>query len=689
MRYWSLITALALIFAGLGKSQSLFDLLPTIRPELQDQVVPLGESANFSVSTEIEGPFTYEWFLNNERLEGEIGRELSILDMTWEKVGEVFVRVSNGSYAQTAIAQLDVESAPEILYQPSNQLVVSGAAVDFFFRFRGARPLTYELIEKPEGSDFALSEFRASFGSPATFHFWRAGSSQFTPSEIGSYTLRVSNAFGSQDLSFELEMANPDLEPRFGGQRFVSLLNLAVPLSLEVSNSDFNDLDWIWDEHHQRFLNPNVLTGDTNERFVAIERNGEVAVILDQEVDVPDYSRIKLVGFDPVFGLVFVARVSNISGNDLLAKKDGLVSLLVSAGEIEETLGVSKPVDFDLQTFDGSVVGYVEAESYDSENEWAIFKFDQGGLDTLATEEAFPRLDDVDECYLGCDRQFRPLIGMEPETAETEIDGVLEVSPRIDRIEPDGSLVTLLGPPQLSNTFFRESSGFQSSFDREDSKVQGMSGNGPALYGYWEQMIVEIVGDGLLVHPVDTDENGNSLFNGDYNERHFFATEHQVYFQTRVFPGVLNFEERQLIAGDSSGDTFNTPFSFQERVYSWSVEGIQEVFSGSSFDGFTEGQGLYEGVIGATGDQVLINHRDPLSEDFDPALILGNFGGETVRAPNFAMGREGPYLRLPLGTQLETSTTLLGPWTSTETPSRSFPLSRVEEKQFFRTRLSE
>jgi hypothetical protein len=146
--------------------------------------VNVGNSVSFSVSATGSGTLSYQWAKNGVDISGATTSTLSIASVSSSDAGSYTARVSNdvGSLVSQA-ASLIVNSAPQIVAQPSNRVVNEGSAVSISLIAKGTGTLEYQWYK----NDVALPG-----ATSAVLVF-----SQVTPADGGVYTARVANEIGS------------------------------------------------------------------------------------------------------------------------------------------------------------------------------------------------------------------------------------------------------------------------------------------------------------------------------------------------------------------------------------------------------------------------------------------------------------------------------------------------------------
>ena len=167
---------------------------PSITTQPVSQVVAAGASVSFTVVASGTAPLSYQWVKlaagarggvpPNPPITGAIAATYTLNSTTLSDVADYAVIVSNsvGSVTSRA-AVLNVNAPPAITSQPSAQTVAAGSAVNFSVVATGTAPLSYQWLKDGTAISGAVG---------ATF-----SRNQATAADTGSYTVAVSNPFGS------------------------------------------------------------------------------------------------------------------------------------------------------------------------------------------------------------------------------------------------------------------------------------------------------------------------------------------------------------------------------------------------------------------------------------------------------------------------------------------------------------
>lgn len=194
------------IYGSVGVSATLTVNQPTpiITTQPQSQTVAIGTPISLSVQATNYPPFTYQWYFNNSPLANETNATLIYNPTYTNDTGNYYVTVSNtnGSVNSTTAA-LFVYQPAFIVTPPANQLISYGSTASFSVIADGFPTPT---------------NFQWSFnGSPIV----GANTStllvpSMTTNKLGSYSVVVSNAYGSAQSSATATML-PSLVTPFAG----------------------------------------------------------------------------------------------------------------------------------------------------------------------------------------------------------------------------------------------------------------------------------------------------------------------------------------------------------------------------------------------------------------------------------------------------------------------------------------
>lgn len=160
---------------------------PTIVGDLEDQGVPLGQSAVFTVSVSSAEPISYRWYFGDELMAGETSPTLMVTNAVPEDAGSYYAvayGILGASTSAVATLTIVTDPAPAVNEQPSSAGIFSGENASFSVRVFGAAPLIYRWFL--DGTNLVATLTNSSslvLGNAQT-------------ANAGSYHVIVSNQFG-------------------------------------------------------------------------------------------------------------------------------------------------------------------------------------------------------------------------------------------------------------------------------------------------------------------------------------------------------------------------------------------------------------------------------------------------------------------------------------------------------------
>lgn len=126
-------------------SDSVIFLGPTIMTEPQSKTVSLGADTSFSVTASSPYAITYQWYLNNNLLNGHTDSTLSLDNVQSAQAGNYTVVVtSNGKNKTSQLAVLVVQSAPTITITSPPGTIVAGRTLTLQAAVTGSPTPTIE-----------------------------------------------------------------------------------------------------------------------------------------------------------------------------------------------------------------------------------------------------------------------------------------------------------------------------------------------------------------------------------------------------------------------------------------------------------------------------------------------------------------------------------------------------------------
>ncbi len=134
-------------FLVTGTNAAIVTNPPSIDSQPQDETVPAGGNATFSVSASGSVPLNYQWYFNtNTLIGGATTNSLTITNAQAINAGSYSVIITNTAGSITsAVAILTVTDAPPtITTQPQNQAINAGGNATFSVAASGTTPLGYQ-----------------------------------------------------------------------------------------------------------------------------------------------------------------------------------------------------------------------------------------------------------------------------------------------------------------------------------------------------------------------------------------------------------------------------------------------------------------------------------------------------------------------------------------------------------------
>lgn len=619
------------------------------------QVVDDGGTAVFKVVAEGQGPFTYQWFLNGEFLPLSTTDALTVRRVSIDNAGSVRVVVSNEIDFQEAFASLDVSLPPEVILEPSDREAVAGESIEVLFQVRGQRPITYEFVEAPEGSSLEIAPIQ----SGEVFGIHAVKSESLTLSDAGRYILRASSPAGFVDFSFSLSVGGIPRNPQFRGKSFNFLLDhhSAVFHSFPRGLSFTGPV--VFDDENDRFLTSPLV--DSGHSLFAISSDGTAEQILDGAA-LEGIENPIVIGFLASYGIIIQGTQISQSRKALFAHKNGFTSTLASASRLQSALGFGPSFSrFEFKVQNGGIVGLVEGEG-----EWAVVRVDDEIHELVSSRDA--TLIGSPEGYLGCDEQSRPIFhsGFQPDPNNPS----RSFDPIVYRVENNGILTTLvagyLTPEQLDPS----------------RSIFAIPSNSGVKYLSWGGRLIEILGNQLLVHQVARTRSGDAIFLPRMAEG--YASRFRVFFPAIAIEDDLSSE--QFL--DLEFETRDSD-SIHRKIFSWTVDGIDEVYSGRYLNGIRANAGELGQdslkLLNVVGDQLLLSGQ--MESEGDRSFLMFNQARDTSSSIlAFQWSRGDLYLNIPMGTRLQSNPSLAGNWTMVPSKAGSFVIRPNDAKFFYSVR---
>jgi formylglycine-generating enzyme required for sulfatase activity len=210
---------------------------PTIVTQPVNKTVTEGGSVTFSVTVTGSPPLFYQWTFNGSDLAGATNSSLSLSGVTAAQAGDYTVKLSNEVGAVTSsTATLTVNpkpTAPTITKQPEALTVVVSGTATFTVEATGTAPLSYL---------WRLNGVSLSGATNATLTIQNVQSSQ-----AGTYTVRVSNPYGSKTSEGAvLTVLDRPVPPTITAAPEDRVVNAGVDVVLSVTATGTAPLAYQW-----------------------------------------------------------------------------------------------------------------------------------------------------------------------------------------------------------------------------------------------------------------------------------------------------------------------------------------------------------------------------------------------------------------------------------------------------------
>ena len=244
---------------------SVVDLPPTIIVQPTNQVVIMGDTANFSVAVTGFPPLSYQWNFNGTNLDGATNASLALTNVQFSQAGNYAVLVTNayGSILSSNAVLSVVGLPPTILTQPTNQTVFVNGSTSFAVVAGGTMPLNYQWSLNGTNLDGATNVLLTL--------------TNVQLSQAGNYAVQVANAFGSKNSSNAV-LNVVDFPPAIIVQPTNQVVIVEDTANFSVAVTGFPPLSYQWN------FNGTNLDGATNASLaltnVQFSQAGNYAVLV-------------------------------------------------------------------------------------------------------------------------------------------------------------------------------------------------------------------------------------------------------------------------------------------------------------------------------------------------------------------------------------------------------------------------
>ena len=119
---------------------------PTISMQPNSQSIQVGNLANFSVGSQADPAFKFQWYKDTVAIQNQTNSNFSIASVSESDAGSYTVKITNGGGSITstpATLTVVVPVAPTIISQPENTTVAVGGSAYLYVQTEGTGPIVY------------------------------------------------------------------------------------------------------------------------------------------------------------------------------------------------------------------------------------------------------------------------------------------------------------------------------------------------------------------------------------------------------------------------------------------------------------------------------------------------------------------------------------------------------------------
>ena len=360
---------------------------PVITRQPQSQTVPLGTTAAFSVLAEGTAPLTYQWQLSGSNIPGATGTTLTLADVQVDAEGSYAVVVSNDEGSVTSSpAALTVLVPPSINSPPRTQAVSAGSSVSLQVIASGTEPLSFQW-------QFNGAEIQGAIDATLSLNNVQSDAA-------GDYAVVVSNIAGS--LASAPATLTVLVSPIFSLHPQSQTVSAGASVVFQVMASGSEPLNYQWQ------LNGVDVSGATEAAFVLNgvqpEAAGSYTVVVSNAVAiVTSESAVLTVIVPPTIG-------SEPQSQTIVAGADVTFRVVVSGSE---------PLGYQWRLNGADIPGATNVELAVS-----VVQSEAEGSYTVVVSNAAGSVTSA--------------------PAQLTVEVVPVSQPRIDRIEFDGNMFTIV-----------------------------------------------------------------------------------------------------------------------------------------------------------------------------------------------------------------------------------------------------
>jgi hypothetical protein len=234
--------------------------LPVIDTQPGSFSVIAGGQATFSSMAHGSEPLRYQWYFNSTNIIPLASdSSLVISNAQLADAGDYhFVLANDLGSVTSRVARLTVGSAPVITNQPADVFTSPGGAANFVIGVLGSQPMSFKWF------------FNTNNFIPADTSYLNLYSIQ--PSQVGTYHVVVSNAYGVATSRFAQLTFGPIIEPgslRITPNEISLSLSSSTGMTYELQYKNFlTDLNWITVQPPIIGTGSTITLHDTNTPFL-------------------------------------------------------------------------------------------------------------------------------------------------------------------------------------------------------------------------------------------------------------------------------------------------------------------------------------------------------------------------------------------------------------------------------------
>lgn len=196
---------------------------PTITVEPESKTVIQGANTNLSVTASSPYAMTYQWYLNDELLNGKTDSTLTFTSIQPAAAGNYKVVItSNGKTKTSAVAALTVQVPPSITVTPTGTTIVAGRTLTLTAGASGTPAPTFEWYR---GSDL----IPGVTGATLTIN-------GITLAQAGNYTAKAINPAGNATTTAAKVVVTTGIFSAPTGVTAASIQSSGFPLDLQLEN---------------------------------------------------------------------------------------------------------------------------------------------------------------------------------------------------------------------------------------------------------------------------------------------------------------------------------------------------------------------------------------------------------------------------------------------------------------------